>query len=150
MPKIVCAIMIGMLQAALAQAQGRDTLSLRITPSALATDSATEVIPASHQSAEKNVDRPVRVIYCPEPSYPSALAAYGFGGYVNLRFVVDTVGWAELQDLVVSEASHIGFVEAARRAISKCRYAPAQKGGRPIRFLVQQRVVFHSEAEFSD
>lgn len=142
--RVVCAIVIGMLQAALAQAQDPDTLSLRITPMELVTDSATEAMPASHRSAMENVDQPVRVIYCPEPRYPTALADYGFGGHVNLQFVIDTLGFAELQDLVVSEASNMGFVGGARRAIAKCRYRPAEKAGRPVRFLVQQRIVFRA------
>jgi outer membrane biosynthesis protein TonB len=142
MRRFIGAVFVGLLQAPLVQAQGPDTLSLRITPMQLVTDSANDTMPASHRSAEDNVDQPVRVIYCPEPSYPTALADYGFGGHVNLQFVIDTLGFAELEDLVVSEASHIGFVGAARRAIAKCRYRPAQKAGRRVRFLVQQRVVF--------
>jgi TonB family protein len=136
------AILIGLLQASLAQAQSNDTLSLRITPMEFVTDSTAQASPSSHRSAEKNVDRPVRVIYCPQPTYPRALADYGFEGRVVLRFVVDTTGAAELEDLVVREASHIGFVDAARRAVRKCRYQPAERAGLPVRFLVQQRVRF--------
>jgi outer membrane biosynthesis protein TonB len=139
---IVCAIVIGLLQSPLLPAQTLDTLPFRVTPMEHVPDSATKPMPASHRSAEENVDQPVRVIYCPEPSYPTALGEYGFGGQVNLVFVIDTSGFAELQDLVVSEASHNGFIGAARRAIAKCRYRPAQKAGRPVHFLVQQRVVF--------
>jgi TonB family protein len=76
------------------------------------------------------------------PSYPGALAAFGFSGHVTLRFVVDTLGFPEMEDLVVWEASNQGFVQAARRAVAKCRYIPAEQAGRPVRFLVQQRVVF--------
>jgi hypothetical protein len=62
------------LQAPLAQAQASDTLSLRVPPMSWVADSATERMPASHRSTAKDVDRPVRVTYCPVPSYPSALA----------------------------------------------------------------------------
>ena len=85
----------------------------------------------------------VRVISCPHPAYPAALAEYGYDGYVIARFVVDTLGLAELDDLVVSEASHPGFVEPVRRAISKCRYQPAWKAGRPVRLYVEQRGIYH-------
>jgi Gram-negative bacterial TonB protein C-terminal len=139
------AILIGMLQTSWAQAQGPDTLSLHIPPMALVTDSARASRPASHRTVEKGADEPVQVLYCPNPSYPIALGVYGFGGHVSMEFVVDTSGLAEMGDLFVAEATHIGFVPAARRAIGKCRYRPAQKAGRPVRYLVQQRVVFRQQ-----
>lgn len=136
------ALAFALLSASVGQAQSSDTLSLRLPSMELIVDSATAAIPASHRSVERKVDRPVRVIYCPEPRYPVALAAYGFSGEVILNFVVDTLGLAELKDLVVVEASNIGFVEASRRTIAKCRYGPATKSGRPVRFLVQQQINF--------
>ena len=99
-------------------------------------------MPASHRSTVKDADRPVQVTYCPVPNYPRGLAEYGFDGHVILRFVVDTLGLPEVEHLVVSEASNPGFVPAARRAVTKCRYRPAEKAGQPVRILVQQRVVF--------
>jgi TonB family protein len=90
------------------------------------------------------------VQYCPEPIYPSALAEYGFSGRVVLRFVVDTLGRPELQDLVVSQVSHEGFVEAARRAVAKCRYRPAERAGRPVRRVVTQGVSFRQGSEEDD
>lgn len=142
MRMVNCALVVGMLQASECLAQGPDTLSLRMTPMAMVTDSATEAMPASHRSAETNVDQPVSVVYCPRPSHPRALWDYGFGGHVEMVFVVDTLGLAEVHDLVISEASHIGFVPAARRAVAKCRFQPARKAGRPVRRLVKQRAVF--------
>jgi outer membrane biosynthesis protein TonB len=138
------ALVLAFLPASLAKAQSSDTLSLRIAPMELITDSSSPT-PASHQSAEEKVDQPVRVIYCPEPAYPTALGNYGFGGHVILRFVVDTLGLAELEDLVVFEASNIGFIETSRRAIAKCRYRPARKAGKPVRLLVEQRILFHNQ-----
>lgn len=125
-----------------AQAQNADTLSLRAPRLSLVVDSASSAMPASHRSVAENVDRPVRVRYCPDPVYPSALGQYGFGGRVVLQFVVDTMGLAEVGDLVVSGISHPGFVESARRWVGKCRYQPAEVAGRPVRFLVAQPVVF--------
>jgi hypothetical protein len=62
------------------------------------------------------------------PVYPSALAEYGFTGRVDFRFVVDTLGRPELQDMGVLEATNEGFVEPARRAFAKCRYRPPTIG----------------------
>jgi TonB family protein len=125
-----------------AHAQTADTLSLRTPSFLLVADSASNAMPASHRSAAAKVDRPVRVRYCPEPAYPTALGQYGFGGRVVLRFVVDTSGLAELDDIVVSETSNPGFVESARRTVAKCRYDPARRDGRPVRFLVMQPIRF--------
>jgi outer membrane biosynthesis protein TonB len=145
LPRLKLAVLLGLLYASAAQGQQNDALSLRIPPLTPISDSATEAMPPSHRSAVGDVDRPVRIIYCPQPGYPRALADYGFEGYVELRYVVDTTGLAELQDLVVVEASHIGFVDSARRAIAKCRYRPAMRNGRTVRFLCQQRVVFRQD-----
>jgi hypothetical protein len=142
MHRLGCAILIAVLRVSLTQAQGFDTLTLRNPPMELITDSARPPRPASHHTVQKDADEPVHVLYCPAPSYPSALADFGFAGHVELEFVVDTLGLAEMDDLFVAEASHIGFVQSARRAISKCRYRPAKKAGRPVRQLVQQRVVW--------
>ncbi len=139
------ALVLTLLPATFGQAQSSDTLSLRITPIELIVDSSTAAMPASHRSVEKNVDQWVRVIYCPVPRSPTALAEYGVGGQVILRFVVDTMGLAELEDLVVVEASNSGFIEASRRAMAKCRYRPARKAGRPVRSVVQQRIHFQGQ-----
>jgi TonB family protein len=125
-----------------AYAQSTDTLRLRMTLPSIVADSETDAMPASHRSAIPEVDRPVEVKYCPEPTYPSALAEYGFSGRVVLRFVVDTLGRPELKDLVVAEVSNEGFVESARRAVAKCRYRPAELSGRPVRQVVEQGVAF--------
>jgi outer membrane biosynthesis protein TonB len=144
---LVCTISFSLLPGALAQAQGPDTLAFIISPSARITDSVTASMPASHRSAPEGIDQPAGVIYCPEPRYPGVLAEFGFDGDVDLQFVIDTSGRAELDDLVVTAASHPGFVEPARRAIAKCRYRPARKGGRAVRFLVRQRVRYHLRDE---
>ncbi|HEX2250939.1 MAG TPA: TonB family protein, partial [Gemmatimonadales bacterium] len=120
-----------------------------VPPLGLVSDSVTETMPSSHLTVEKEPDQPVRVLYCPEPLYPAALGDYGFTGQVDFRFVVDTSGIAELDDMVVSEAGHRGFLNAARRAISKCRYQPATKNGQPVRVLVRQRVVFRTRGSDS-
>ena len=125
------------------QAQTPDTLPFRSSGFERVSDLAGGGMPASHRSAPEDVDRPVQVIYCPEPRYPRELAQFGFDGEVDLQFVVDSSGRAELDDLVVLRASHPGFVLPARRATAKCRYRPAQKAGRPVRFLVRQLIRYH-------
>jgi TonB family protein len=102
-------------------------------------------MPASHQSARGDVDRPVTITYCPSPSYPIALAEYGFSGFVELQYVVDTLGRPEVEDMRVRETSNRGFVPSALRAVAKCRFIPAERAGQLVRQLVTQRVVFKQQ-----
>ena len=132
-----------LLPAARAEAQSPDPLPFRSSQFGRVTDSAAAGWPASHRSASGDVDFPVQVLYCPQPRYPSELAAFGYDGEVDLQFVIDTTGLAELDQLLVLRASHPGFVLPARRAMAKCRYRPAQKAGQPVRFLVRQRIRYH-------
>jgi TonB family protein len=129
-----------------AGAQSSDTLSLQPIPAIRIATIAEDSMPASHRSAQDDVDRPVEITYCPAPKYPIALAEYGFAGFVQLQYVVDTLGRPEVGDMRVLEASNQGFVPSALRAVAKCRFIPAQKAGRPARQLVKQRVVFRQQS----
>ena len=140
---LVCAVWSFFLLSGVAQAQGPDTLPFRASFTEHIRSAAGDSMPASHRAAYGPVDQPVAVLYCPSPQYPTELAAFGFDGEVDVQFVVDSIGRAELDDLLVVEASHPGFIGPVRRAIAKCRYRPAQKAGRPVRFLVRQLVRYH-------
>lgn len=130
-----------------AGAQGADSLPLRASSTAHIPNPSGDSMPASHRSASDSVDQPAAVLYCPSPRYPTELVAFGFDGEVDVQFVIDTAGRAELDDLLVIEASHPGLIGPVRRAMAKCRYRPAKKDGRPVRFLVRQQVRYHLGAE---
>jgi TonB family protein len=127
-------------------AQGSDTLALQRIPARHLLSVSEDSMPASHQSARGDVDRPVTITYCPPPSYPIALAEYGFSGFVELQYVVDTRGRPEVEDMRVVEASNRGFVPSALRTVAKCRFTPAERAGRSVRQLVKQRVVFRQQS----
>jgi TonB family protein len=139
---LIWGLALGGFPVSTAQGQASDSLVLQVGPLSVVKDSAREAMPPSHRSALGEVDRPVAVNFCPSPNYPSSLAAQGIGGTVSLRFVVDTLGIPEAEDVVVVEASHHEFIRSAERAVAKCRFRPAQRAGRPVRRVVQQRVVF--------
>ncbi|MHB1071995.1 MAG: energy transducer TonB [Gemmatimonadaceae bacterium] len=40
------------------------------------------------------------------------------------------------------ESTHLLFTEAARAAIARARFAPAQVGGRPVRMLMELPFLF--------
>lgn len=78
----------------------------------------------------------------PQPDYPATLKAAMIEGSVLLQFVVDSTGRVESQSVSVLQPAHALFIESARRWLTRTRYTPAQIGGRPVRQLVQQELVF--------
>ncbi|HEY0995918.1 MAG TPA: TonB family protein [Gemmatimonadaceae bacterium] len=80
-----------------------------------------------------------------EPAYPRALVSSGLEGRVVIRFIVDTLGRVEAKSIEAVESTHALFTEAARAAIGRARFEPAQVGGRPVRMLMELPFVFELE-----
>lgn len=78
----------------------------------------------------------------PAPRYPGALRVSGVSGRVVVRFVVDTVGRAELDGVVVIEATHALFADAVKSALGLYRFSPGEIGGRRVRTMVQLPFTF--------
>ena len=78
----------------------------------------------------------------PAPLYPAALRAAEIEGTVLARFVVDSVGRAEVASIEFPESTHPQFAEAVRQSLLKSRYLPAMLQGRAVRQLVEQRFAF--------
>ena len=76
------------------------------------------------------------------PRYPAALRASGMSGRVVVRFVVDTLGRAEVGDVVMVEATHALFADAVREALERYRFSPGAVEGRKVRTLVQLPFTF--------
>lgn len=76
------------------------------------------------------------------PSYPEALRSAGVEGEVRLQFVVDTAGRVEGGSVKVSRATNDLFASAARAAIPRMRFYPAEIGGRKVRQLVELPLTF--------
>ena len=90
-----------------------------------------------------DVERIPRVIgQPPAPRYPSALRQSGMDGKVMIRFVIDTLGRAELEGVVVQESSHPLFTDAVRSALAQFRFSPGEVGGRKVRTMVQLPFTF--------
>ena len=77
-----------------------------------------------------------------EPRYPGALRERGVVGHVVLRFVVDTLGRAELDGVVVAEATHTLFADAVKNVLGVYEFSPGEVGGRKVRTLVQLPFTF--------
>jgi hypothetical protein len=140
-------LVLALASAPVAVAQNIEALPILPVTMDSISDSAKAGMPASHRSAVPKVDRPVRVIECPEPVFPNIPSVYGYPVRVEFVYVVDTLGRPEMDDIVVKEATDPAFVPSARRAISKCRYEPARLNGRPVRFRVQRAVTYRWSSE---
>ena len=88
--------------------------------------------------AAEVVDRVPRIVgNAQPPRYPDALRQSGATGQVIVRFVVDTLGRAELADLTIVEATHPLFASAVKNALLGYRFTPGEAAGRKVRTLVQ-------------
>lgn len=92
---------------------------------------------------ESEVERPVAVLPgTAGPVYPETLRAAGIEGQVLAQFVVDSAGRVELATFQVLDSQHPLFVAAARSALSRIRYLPAEARGARVAQLVQQSFHF--------
>ena len=76
------------------------------------------------------------------PRYPAILRESGTNGRVIVRFVIDTLGRAELDELTVVESSHALFTDAVRAVLSEYRFSAGEVGGRKVRTMVQMPFQF--------
>jgi protein TonB len=68
---------------------------------------------------------------CAKPEYPPASARAEETGTVTLRFLIDTDGHAIKSD-VVRSSGHKRLDEAARAALSLCKFKPGTLDGKPV------------------
>ena len=78
------------------------------------------------------------------PIYPDSLKRAKVGGAATVEFVVDTAGQVETETIGLVTATHPLFASAARDAIRRASFYPAQRQGRFVRQLVQLTVEFDS------
>jgi TonB family protein len=72
------------------------------------------------------------------PAYPPALLKLGIEGSVMVRYVVDSLGHADMSTLEVVRASRVEFAVAVREALPNMHFTPARMGTRPVPQLVEQ------------
>ena len=92
---------------------------------------------------EEQVDLPARLLAgSGRPTYPEALRNAGLAGEVNVQFVVDTTGRADMSTLAVLSSTNERFTEAVRRALERARFGAAEVGGMKVRQVVRMPFVF--------
>jgi len=81
-----------------------------------------------------------RAIYDPDPEYSEQARKAKYQGSVLLWAVIDAEGHP--RDLRVARTLGMGLDEKASEAVSKWRFAPALKDGRPVAVQISIEVVF--------
>ncbi len=100
-------------------------------------------VPPNTVVDDAQVDRSPRVLAgSPEPRYPNSLRSSGIQGQVVVRFVVDTLGRAELDGLKTMESTHVLFTDAVHTALARFRFMPGEVAGRKVRTMVQMPFTF--------
>ena len=93
-----------------------------------------------------DLDNPVQG-QIPDARYPTSLRGSGAKGWVDLQYVVDTIGHVEPNSFKIVNQTHEAFIEPAKEAVLAGVYTPAKFRGQPTRQLVQVRVAFQEKAD---
>lgn len=88
-------------------------------------------------------DEPPRMVAPGPLRTPSGFE--GVPGRVMISFIVDTLGRAEPASVKVVTSTNKVFEEPAKDVILKANFKPGRNGGRTVRVLVQQPVVFQGQ-----
>lgn len=84
----------------------------------------------------------MRVAGSDAPVYPAALLEQSVEGAVFMRYVVDTLGRADVNSFEVVRSSHPAFTAAVLAALPGMRFRPATIASHRVRQLVEQEFAF--------
>ena len=76
-----------------------------------------------------------------KPIYPYEMQREGMNGEVNVGFIVDLNG--DVRDAYVMNSTRREFEAAAVQAVSKWKFRPGRKGGKPVNTRMSVPVVFN-------
>ena len=88
------------------------------------------------------VEEPPQLLAGPVAAYPEALRRAGVEGRVVVETVVDTLGRAEANSVVIIDSPHPGFSAAARDYVLRALFRPARVHGQAVRVLVRVPIDF--------
>lgn len=91
-----------------------------------------------------DVDTPPTAVLQAPPNYPPGARHSRLEGEVILRFVVTAEGTVEAIDVIESRPGTV-FVSAARSAVERWRFEPAQRDGRAVAVQVEVPLEFRLE-----
>jgi protein TonB len=88
-----------------------------------------------------DVDRPPKPTLQVPPEYPYRARRRGVEGSVELRFTVTRDGRVTAIDVVRAQPQHL-FEESAKQAVTRWRFEPAMRDGKPVDVRVQVQLDF--------
>jgi TonB family protein len=113
---------------------GDEAFSQTAAPPVESTDSVYSFLEVDEQA--------VRVEGSAAPAYPVDLLKSGMEGRVFARYVIDTAGHADSNEIEILRSTHVGFALAVREAIPQMRFKPAVVRGARVRQAVEQSFEF--------
>ncbi|MCC5025094.1 MAG: TonB family protein [Candidatus Synoicihabitans palmerolidicus] len=88
--------------------------------------------------ADRKGDAEPIVVFQPPPTYPLEMSKAGITGTVRVEFVVDSRG--DPTNLKTTESTHEKFESAALEAVTRWRFAPALRNGKPINITLSMSI----------
>lgn len=86
------------------------------------------------------LDQKPRAIYQPAPSYPPDLQQKGIEGTVYVIFIIDPNG--RVTKAEVQKSTNQAFERPALLAVSKWKFDPGKRGGKPVPFRMRVPITF--------
>jgi protein TonB len=93
-----------------------------------------------HMFNPSQLDEQPVVKYRARPVYPESMRRLGISGEVTVDFIVDPNG--NVRNATAVHSSQREFEESACTAVSKWKFNPGRKGGRPVFVHMQVPIVF--------
>jgi protein TonB len=76
------------------------------------------------------------------PVFPKEFRKAGVSGEATVAFIISAEGVPG--QIQVTKASHRGFADAAAKCVTKWRFKPAIKDGKPVSCVMERTIVFTS------
>ena len=82
-----------------------------------------------------------------QPMYPESAQRRGVTGSVKVRLRVNTLGEVEAVEIISAQPEGV-FNESVQKFFLAARYQPPQREGRPVRTVIEERIMFTLKDEF--
>lgn len=92
----------------------------------------------------KNAAAPA-LLHKPPLQYPERLRKQRVPGEVWLQFILREDGTPDPASFVALLYNDSAFVNSAVRCLTAAKFRPARLDGRPVRVLIEERVIFHAD-----
>ena len=76
------------------------------------------------------------------PAFPKELEKAGVSGEATVAFIISAQGVPG--QIQVTKATHRGFADAAAKSVTKWRFKPAIKDGKPVNCVMERPIVFNN------